>query len=81
MARYAERGFWGVANTYRNYKTKYESTIQHVVVDKDTVYRSGMEAAKALDDMQMPEQAKIIRNLAEMTLDAETRLEALIENS
>lgn len=50
-------------------------------MDKDAFYQSGMETADALDDMDMPEQAKTVRSFAKRMRDVETELKALIAES
>ena len=57
---------------------KYDCRVQHIVVDKDVLYQSGMEAASALDSIDMPEPAKLVRDTAEKMRDLETELYDLI---
>ena len=52
-----------------------------VMVDRDVLYRSGMETAEALDNLGMHEQAEMRRNLAEKMRSVEMELETLIAES
>ena len=52
-----------------------------VMVNRDVLYRSGMETAEALDSLGMHEQAEMRRNLAEKMQSVEMELEALIAES
>ena len=47
-------------------------------MDMDTTYQSGMEAAQALEEMDMPDDAQFVRDLAEKMRDTEIRLRRLI---
>jgi len=55
--------------------------VYYATMDKNAFYRSGMETADALDDMDMPEQAETVRSFAKKMRDVETELEALIAES
>ena len=51
------------------------------MVDKDALYQSGMETASSLDSIDMPEQAKIVRDIAEKMRDVRNELDALISET
>ena len=48
------------------------------MIDKDVLYQSGMGAASALDSIDMPEPAKLVRDTAEKMRNLETELYDLI---
>ena len=51
----------------------------YTTVDKNALYQSGMEAAGALDSTDIPEQAKIVLDMAEGMLDLRNGLDALAD--
>ena len=50
----------------------------YIMAGRNVPYQQGVEAAGALDSIDMPERAKIVRDTAEKMLGARNELDALI---